>query len=418
MLYRCDNVTLGYRLAKADTHSPGDMRAPGAPLGVFALESAMDELAEALAMDPVALRLRNYAETDAGTGKPHTSKALREAYAEGAARIGWSRRPQHPGAWREGRELIGLGMATGIWEANFRKSTARAVLGSDGLLEVSTATSDIGTGTTTILAQIAAETMGVAIDDVTVRIADSDLPESMLQGGSWTAASSGAAVEAVCRAVRDQVFHLARSAEGSPLANIDVARAVFANGMVSAQGEPDRCVAIADAMRAGGLPSLEAEETVSPSLLTQASHVSNTHSAVFAEVAVDAELGIVRLTRIVVAVAAGRILNEKTARSQIIGGVVFGIGMALHEQSETDHTLGRIMNRSLAEYHLPAHADMPEIDVIFVDEPDNLTSPLGVKGLGEIGIVGTAAAIANAIHNASGKRIRALPITIDRMLAA
>jgi xanthine dehydrogenase YagR molybdenum-binding subunit len=225
-------------------------------------------------------------------------------------------------------------------------------------------------------------------------------------------------VEAACRALRAQLFHLARGAEGSPLANIDADRAIFADGMIAAPGEDGRCVAIAQVMRDGGVAQLEAEESVSPSLLNQASHVSNTHSAVFAEVAVDEALGVVRLLRIVVAVAAGRILNAKTARSQIIGGVVFGIGMALHEQAETDHALGRIMNRSLAEYHLPAHADMPEIEVIFVDEPDTLTSPLGVKGLGEIGIVGTAAAIANAIHNATGKRLRSLPITIDRMLAA
>jgi xanthine dehydrogenase YagR molybdenum-binding subunit len=418
LLYPAEHVDLRYELAKLDTYTPGDMRAPGAPLGVFALESAMDELAVATGVDPVELRLRNYAERDENDGKPFTSKELRACYREGAERFGWSRRDPRPGSMREGRELIGWGMASGVWEANMMRTSARATLTADGRLAIACATSDIGTGTYTILAQIAADALGLPMDAVDVALGDSTLPEAPVQGGSWTAASAGSAVAAACGSLRAALLTRA-TAEGSPLAGAGADDVIFEGGHVRSLKEPSQVVTLADIVAASGQDRIAATESAGPGLIGMMlpkSHSSYTHSAVFAEVRIDEELGVLRVTRIVNAVAAGRILNPKTARSQILGGVVWGIGMALHEEAMTDHRLGRIMNHSLAEYHVPVNADIHDIEVIFVEERDEKTSPIGVKGLGEIGIVGTAAAIANAVHHATGKRIRSLPITIDKIL--
>ncbi len=413
ILYDCPNTHLTYELAKLDTFTPGDMRAPGAPLGTFAMESAMDELAYATGVDPVQLRLRNYAETDQTTNKRFTSKELRAAYQLAAERFGWSKRNPEPRSMREGRELIGYGMATGVWEAQMMKTSASAKLTPDGKLEIACATSDIGTGTYTILTQIAAETLGLPMADVTVRLGDSSLPKSPVEGGSWTAASAGTAVSLACHTVRKALFKRARGLTDSPLANADLDHAWFAGGRIALRQDSSRSLAIADVM-AGG-PPIEAEETASTIQIEKLVSIGYTHSAVFVEVRVDEELGSVRVTRVVDAVAAGKILNPQTARSQVLGGVVFGLGMALSEESMADHALGRFMNHNLAEYHLQVNADVPQIDVIFVEEHDTIVSPIGVKGLGEIGIVGTAAAVANAIYHATGKRIRSLPITIDKL---
>jgi xanthine dehydrogenase YagR molybdenum-binding subunit len=317
---------------------------------------------------------------------------------------------------KEGRELIGWGMATGIWEAQMQQTSARATLMPDGMLEVATATADIGTGTYTILAQIGADALGLPIEQVMVRIGDSSLPKSPVEGGSWTAASAGSAVQAVCYKLREELLNHARGMADSPLANVDLQHVTFADGRITLRSDPARFVTYADALRASGKRMLSLEQTTSPDPKLQKTYSSYTHAAVFAEVRVDEELGQVRVTRVVDAVAAGRILNPKTARSQIIGGVVFGIGMALTEETFTDHALGRFMNHNLSEYHVPVNADIHDIDVIFVEEEDDKTSPLGVKGLGEIGIVGTAAAIANAVFHATGKRIRELPITLDKVI--
>lgn len=416
LAYRCENVSFGYRLARLNTYTPADMRAPGATLGMYALEAAMDELAYAADIDPLELRLRNYAEQDANEDKPFTSKELRACYAQGAERFGWSKRSMAPRSMREGRELIGWGMATGVWEALMMKTSARAVLSAQGRLEVATATSDIGTGTYTILAQIAADALGLPIEQVDVRIGDSSLPTSPLEGGSWTAASAGAAVHTACQGVRAQLFQKVRSMEHSPLRNETLERVEFKNGRIRAMSDPGRGVEIAQAMRALGLEELSAEESIAPDKEVQERYAAYAHSAIFAEVRIDEQLGAVRVTRVVNAVAGGRILNLKTARSQILGGIVFGQGMALLEQSEMDHRIGRFMNHNLAEYHIPVNADVHELEVIFVEEQDDKVSPLGVKGLGEIGIVGTAAAIANAVFHATGKRVRDLPITLDKLI--
>ncbi len=417
LLYGAENATLTYKLVKTDFYTPSDMRAPGATLGVFAIETAMDELAYELSIDPLDLRLANYTERDENEGKPFTSKQLRACYKEGAERFGWSKRNPVPRSMKEGRELIGWGMATGAWEALHMKTAARATLKPGPTLEVASATSDIGTGTYTIMAQIAAETLGLPIEAVSVKLGDSSLPKSPLEGGSWTAASVGAAVQAACETVRGELFKLARGLDASPLANADIDHVEFVDSAIRLASDPSQSVPIDRALAANKTPVLEAEEAVGPGLISSKRFSRNTHSAIFAEVRVDEELGVVRVTRVVNAVAAGRILNLKTGGSQVMGGVVWGISMALHEETMPDHALGRFMNHNLAEYHIPVHADVPPaIEVIFVEEHDTQVNPLGVKGLGEIGIVGTAAAIGNAIYHATGKRVRDLPITIDKLL--
>ncbi|QRO02074.1 xanthine dehydrogenase family protein molybdopterin-binding subunit [Archangium violaceum] len=416
LLYQCDNVRLDYKLVALDNYTPLDMRAPGAVVGVYALECAMDELAHKAGIDPLELRLKNYAERDQNEDKPFSSKELRACYRQGAERFGWAGRNPTPRSMRDGKQLIGWGLATGIWEAMQQQASARAVLSIDGRLTVGSATSDIGTGTYTVMTQIAADTLGVPVEDVTFSLGDSLLPTSPVEGGSWTVSSVGSAVKLACEKVRARVFELARKVEGSPLAKASLEEVTFAGGRIHLSGEPSRSVSITDAMRHGGVLSLEEEALAIPNLAKQNQYTRCAHSAVFVEVKVDEALGTVRVTRVVSAIAGGRVLNPQTARSQILGGIVWGLGMALQEESAMDPKLGRFMNHNLAEYHVPVNADVGELDVLFVEEHDDVVNPLGAKGLGEIGIVGVAAAIANAIFHATGKRVRDLPITLDKVL--
>ena len=420
VLYQCDNVKLDHKVAKLDTATPSDMRAPGAPTGLWALESAMDELAYKLKIDPLELRLKNYAERDQNEDKPFSSKELRECYRQGAEKFGWAKRNPEPRSMRDGDNLVGWGMATGVWDALYMPTSAKAVLTADGRLEVSSATSDIGTGTYTIMTQIAAETLGLPIDNVTFKLGDSSLPTSFVEGGSMTAASCGSAVKEVCDAVREKLFEFAKDIDDSPLADAKIEDVIFSDGRITLRNNPSQAVSFTDAMRHGEVSVIEEDTT---SMVTfaelsvkQSQYTRNTHSAVFAEVKVDEDLGTIHVTRVVSAIAAGRILNPKTARSQVLGSVVWGIGMALHEESVIDQNFGRFMNHSLGEYHVPVNADIHDIEVIFVEEHDEIVNPLGVKGVGEIGIVGVAAAIANAVFHATGKRVRDLPITLDKLL--
>jgi xanthine dehydrogenase YagR molybdenum-binding subunit len=384
LLYRCDNVRLDHKVTKLDLPTPGDMRAPGAPSGLWALESALDELAYKLKMDPLELRLKNYVERDQNEDKPFSSKELRECYRQGAERFGWAKRNAEPRSMRESDNLIGWGMATGIWEALYVPASARAVLTADGWLEVSSATSDIGTGTYTIMTQIAAETLGLPIDSVTFKLGDSSLPTSFLEGGSMTAASTGSAVKEVCEAVGKRLFKLAQKMGGVPFADVGFEDVTFADGRIKLNRDNSLGISITEVMRHGVVSVIEEETTSMVTYraqgLKQKKYTRNTHSAVFAEVKVDEGLGTIHVNRIVSAIAAGRILNPKTARSQILGSVVWGIGMALHEESVIDQKFGRFMNHNLAEYHVPVNADVPEIEVIFVEEKDEIISPQGLKG--------------------------------------
>src|SRR5215467_2734577 len=412
-LYKCANTTFSHKLARLDVSTPGDMRAPGAASGVYALECAMDELAVALKLDPVELRVRNYSDRDQNADIPYTSKALRECYRRGAAAFGWERRNPQPRSMRDDGDLVGWGMATGIWEALDNHFTVRVELSANGHADVTCAASDLGTGTYTVMAQVTADLLGLPIENVSVKLGDSTLPQAQVAGGSWTASSVANALDNTCGEVRAELLRLAQTAPGSPLANAAPQDVVLASGSIVSKRNPTTSLSIADAMRRGSVERIEREASNAPS--QDEKYARNTHSAIFAEVKVDEQLGVIRVTRVVSAVAAGRILNTKTARSQILGSVVMGIGMALHEETLTDHKFGRIVNANIAEYHVPVHADIHDIEVILVDEPDTIINPLGTKGVGEIGIVGVAAAIANAVHHATGKRVRHLPITLDKL---
>ncbi len=413
-LYKSANAKYVHRLARLDLPTPSDMRAPGAATGIYALECAMDELAVALKLDPLELRLRCYSDRDQNDDVPYTSKKLRECYRQGAEAFGWDKRNPEPRSMRDGGELVGWGMATGIWEALQMETAVRIVLTANGHAEVACAFSDIGTGTYTIMAQVAADLLGLPLDNITVRLGDSTLPHAPVEGGSWTAASVSHAIAKTADALRKELLRLAKKMPNSPLASAKPDGVILADGRLVESTKPHRSVSVADAMRHGSLDRIEREST--NRFKDNGSHARNTHSAIFAEVKIDEQLGVIRVTRVVNAVAAGRILNTKTAHSQIMGSVVWGIGMALHEETLVDHNFGRVMNANIAEYHVPVNADVHDIEVIFVDEPDDMVNPLGIKGVGEIGIVGVAAAIANAIYHATGKRVRDLPITLDKLL--
>ena len=414
LLYRCANVDLGQRLVKLDQNTPCDMRAPGGAEGAYAIECAMDELASAADIDPLELRLINYSDKDQIEDRRYSSKQLRECYRQGAEEFGWSNRNPQLRSMRDGNELIGWGMATGIWEAMQMPASAKAALTANGNVEIASATADIGPGTYTWMTQLAAEMLGVPIENVTAKLGDSALPDAPVEGGSFTVSSVGSAIHAACRAVQKELLGLAQKMARSPLAGAKLDDVVFAEGKIRHRDDESREVSVADAMRAGKADRIEKEASAVPNERSKYSH--STHSAVFVEVKVDEQLGVIRVTRVVSAVAAGRILNPKLASSQILGAVVGGIGMALHEETVTDHRFGRFMSHNLADYHVPVNADVHAIDVIFVEEKDDEINPLGVKGVGEIGIVGVAAAVANAVYHATGKRVRDLPITLDKLM--
>jgi xanthine dehydrogenase YagR molybdenum-binding subunit len=413
LLYTSATAAYAHALARLDLATSCDMRGPSATTGVHALEAAMDELAVALKLDPLELRLRCYSDRDQNSGLPYSSKNLRECYRQGAEAFGWSRRNPAPRAMRDGGELVGWGMATGVWEALQMPISVRITLSANGHAEVSCATSDIGTGTYTIMAQVAADVLGLPLDSIHIRLGDSTLPQSPVEGGSWIAASVSNGIVTTGDAIRQELLRLAQNMPESPLAGAQPGDVTLAGGTIVRRKDARRAVSMSDALRHGGVDRITQEKATT--FPNDGAHAQNTHSAVFAEVKVDEQLGVVRVTRIVSAVAAGRILNPKTAHSQVMGGVVWGIGVALHEETLIDHRFGRIMNANIAEYHVPVNADVHDIQVIFVDEQDDIVNPLGIKGLGEIGIVGVSAAIANAVYHATGKRVRDLPITLDKL---
>lgn len=416
MLYPPENVILDYKLVPLDVYTPLDMRAPGGVTGVSALECAVDELAYKLGMDPVEFRLKNYTERDMNEDLPYSSKELRECFRQGAERFGWAKRNPEPRSMRNGSNLIGWGMATGIWDAMQMPARAEAVLMVNGKLRVSSATADIGTGTYTVMTQIAADTLGMPVEDVLFKLGDTELPLAPVQGGSWTVATVGSAVKAVCEDLCKSLFKLAKKLPNSPFSKVDYQDVVFADKSIQLKADSSVRVSLQDVVDSNGGRAVRETSTSLPNMLQQRKYARNVHSAVFAEVQVDEELGTVKVTRLVSAIAGGRIINPKTARSQIIGGMVWGISKALEEESVMDHQVGRFMNHNLAEYHVAVNADIHELDVVFVEEDDTIVNPLGAKGLGEIGIVGVPAAISNAIFHATGKRIRELPITLDKLL--
>ena len=416
-LYACDNIKLGYKLVAHDRHSPIDMRAPGAAHGMHALEVAMDELAYKLRMDPLEFRRLNYADRSPLEDKPYSTKELSQCYDKGAARFGWKDRPVEPRSMREGEDLVGWGMATGMWDSLVMIARVSAVLHADGRLVVSSAASDIGTGTYTVMSMIAAEAMGLPLEQVTFQLGDSTLPFAPIEGGSSHVATVGSGVHGACDKLKKSLIKLAKKMPGSPLAKARTQDLEFADGSVRLRNRPETAMRLREILAAAGVDRVEEKFFMKPSMLKQRKYTRAVHSAVFCEVRVNEKLGIVRVTRVVNAVAAGRIISAKTAASQVIGGVVWGISQALHEESFTDHRFGRFMNHNYAEYHVAVNADVHDIEVIFADEDDRIVSEqLGAKGVGEIGLVSVSAAISNAIFHATGRRLRGTPITPDKVL--
>ncbi|MBB1601756.1 xanthine dehydrogenase family protein molybdopterin-binding subunit [Variovorax sp. UMC13] len=416
-LYRCDNIRLGYQVVSLDQYSPMDMRAPGAAHGVHALEVAMDELSYALDMDPLALRLKNYAERNPMDDLPYSTKELRACYLQGAERFGWAARPLAPRSMKQGSEWVGWGMATGTWDAMQMFARASAVLHADGRLVVSSAATDIGTGTYTVMAQIAAAAMGLPLEQVSFQLGDSTLPVAPIEGGSSHVTTVGSAVEGVCEKLQRRLFGMARAMPGTALRKVAFEEMEFVDGTLRRAVDPSGAIRLVDVLAHARAARIEEKYLMLPHVFKQRKYLRATHSAVFCEVRVDELLGTVRVTRVVSAVAAGRIINAKTARSQVSGAVVWGISQALHEETLTDHRLGRFMNHNLSEYHVAVNADIHDIDVIFVQEDDRIVSRLGAKGVGEIGIVGVAAAVCNAIFHATGRRVRSTPMTPDKVMA-
>ncbi|SEB15713.1 xanthine dehydrogenase family protein molybdopterin-binding subunit [Paraburkholderia sartisoli] len=414
MLYAVPNQSTTHRLVPLNVGTPTFMRAPGETTGSFALESAMDELAWALKMDPVALRLKNYAEVDPQDNKPWSSKGLRECYRLGAEKFGWSRRTATPRSMRDGNTLIGLGMASATYPANRSAASAIARILPDGSAMVASGTQDIGTGTYTVMTQVAADAMGFSPDAIRFALGDSSLPQAPVSGGSQSVASVSPAVRDAATQVRDKLVAMALADPASPVHGATPDEVTVENGwIISMKDAARRDPAGAILARAGGQP-IEAQASVKPGDEKQ-KFSFHSFGAVFAEVHVDADLGTIRVARITSVYGVGRLLNAKTAHSQLMGGIVWGIGAALEEKTDLDTRHGRFVNANLAEYHVPVNADINAIDINFIDEVDPHINSLGAKGIGEIGITGVPAAIANAVFHATGVRVRDLPITLDKV---
>lgn len=414
-VYACPNLHAPLKIAATDLATPTWMRAPGAVSGMFALESAMDELAYALKIDPLELRLINYAEVDPESGKPFSSKALRECYRLGAEKFGWSKRNPEPRSMRDGNLLVGWGMASSVWGAMQMPASARVTYRADGTASVASATSDIGPGTYTVMTMIAAEFLGLALEKVKFELGDTDQPRAPAQGGSWTTSSVGSAVRGAALTITEKLLSLANQDAGSPLRGASIDEVEMFENRLRLKSDAARSVDIAAIMQRAGTQELTEVYDSKPSPERE-KYASLAHGAQFVEVKVDPELGTVRVSRVIEITACGKILNPLASHSQEIGGVVWGIGMALEEATEIDHRYGRIMNASLQHYHVPVNADIHSIETIFVEEDDTIVNPLGVKGMGELGMVGIPAAIANAVYHATGKRIRDLPITPDKLV--
>ncbi|HEY2655429.1 MAG TPA: xanthine dehydrogenase family protein molybdopterin-binding subunit [Solirubrobacteraceae bacterium] len=411
--YSCPNVATHDRRVRLHIPSPHWMRGPGTTQGSFALESALDELSYRLGIDPIELRLRNYAEVHPDSGRPWSSKALRECYSAGAERFGWAQRTPEIGSMRDGNWLVGYGMAGVTFTSGQARCEATVSIRRDGTAHMRSAATDLGTGTYTIATQVTAELLGLDLDQVYVEIGDSDLPYAPQSGGSGMATSlSGAIHDAVGKLPRG-FLDLVGNDECSPLRGRRPDELSTTRGGLHVIDAPSIGETYVDMLTRHGLPELTAHGERNPQA-NGGPPPNGSFAARFAEVRVDAELGLLRVARIVSAVDAGRILNEKLARSQVIGGTVMDIGMTMLEETVFDDT-GRIANATFGDYLIPAHADVPDLDVVFVGTPDTVR-PLGIKGMGEISGVGLSAAIANAVYHATGRRIRSLPITIERLL--
>ncbi|WP_207802803.1 xanthine dehydrogenase family protein molybdopterin-binding subunit [Roseicella frigidaeris] len=429
-IYACPNIRTRVSLLHADRNTPGFMRSPPELPYMFALESAMDELAHAAGLDPIELRRRNDTMREPIKGLPWTSRSLMPCFDRGAAAFGWAERNPAPRSMREGDWLVGWGCATTIYPTHLGAATARVTLTPDGRARVQTAAHEIGTGTYTVVAQAAAEGLGLPLGKVLVEMGDSDLPPAPVSGGSNVTASVCTVVMQACEQIRAR---LAAAATEGPLQGRDPATLRLLDGALRAPDGAAEPLAAAMARAANGAIEVYAEnipEGLPPDSLKKLyqgkqalggglegkQHVMAAFGAEFVEVRVHSRTAELRVPRILGAFAAGRIVNPRTARSQLMGGLIWGIGSALHEATEIDRRTARYVNDNIAEYLIPVNADVPQVEVLFVEEEERTANPLGIKGLGELGNVGTNAAIANAVFHATGKRVRELPIRIESVL--
>ncbi|MBY3246503.1 xanthine dehydrogenase family protein molybdopterin-binding subunit [Rhizobium laguerreae] len=434
IMYATPNFSSRLNVVPVNTVQPGWKRGPGENPSAYALESAIDELAYALNMDPVTLRLANWADVDPSNNMPWTTRQLREAYAAGAEAIGWWNRNPAPRSMREGRELIGYGMAAGSYPMIRTPSEAKIVLHANGQVEVLSAATDMGTGTYTILAQTAADYLGVPVETVTVRLGDTSLPRSALAGGSQQANNLTGALVKAAENARTVLVRLAASDPKSPLQSLKLAELTLEKGTIRPTRRPAGGISIAELLKAVGKDRLEIEgNTFVPGATedmknaadrsfaqlkgaTEGSVSAHSWCAQFVEVRVDEDFGTIRVKRMVAAFDSGRIFNPKLAESQWLSGMVMGLGQTLLEEGYVDQRDGRTVNANFADYAIPVNADIPEIEVISVGIPDMQATALGGKGVGEIGVVGVAPAIGNAVFHATGKRIRSLPITLEKLV--
>jgi xanthine dehydrogenase YagR molybdenum-binding subunit len=420
-LYASSAIATSHEGVRNDIGTPLFMRAPGEAPGSIALESAIDEMAQACGMDPLAFRLKNYAEVEPISGKPFSSKALRECYRQGAERFGWERRPLAPRRMRD-RDglLVGWGVGTAIFPAIMFAAQARAVVRRDGSGVMEIGAHDMGQGAWTALAQIAADGLGLNFDQLEFRSGTSDLPDGGIAGGSSQTATAGVAIHNAGADVIARLAELATSDQRSPLFGAGNAGVIARDGRLFRRDDESRSESYADILGRAGLAQIDGRAAVgNPNILEahgQSDYAMYAHGAVFAEVKVDPDLGQIRATRLVGAFAAGRIINPRMVRSQYYGGMIWGVSFALHEQAIVDPRSGRPMNANLAEYHIPVNADVPSLEAILVEEHDPYVNALGIKGVGEIGITGSAGAVANAVWHATGIRVRKFPITLDRLI--
>src|SRR4051812_8221490 len=414
-LYACPNVATRYYLAAMNVNTPASMRAPGEATGVYGLECALDELAYALNMDPLALRLINHADEDPEKELPWSSKSLKQCYQLAAEKFGWAKRDPKPRSMRDERLLVGWGMATATWPTHRLPATVLVRVSADGSAQVRTAASDIGPGTYTVMTQIAADALGLPAERVKFDLGDSKMPPAPVEGGSMTVASVGSAVHEAALAARHQILALASGEPASPLHRVEADGVGAADGRLFLKAEPGRGETYAGILKRHGKESVDVTRESKPGE-EQKTFSMHAFGAQFVEVRVDPDFGTVRVARVVSGFAAGRIINPKTAHSQAIGGIVGGLGMALLEEAVRDRRNGRVVNANLEQYMVPVNADVPDLDAFFVDEEDRHVNPIGAKGLAELSLVGVAPAVANAVYHATGKRVRDLPITPDKLL--
>lgn len=415
VMYACPNVTTVHRLVQLNMGTPTYMRAPGVATGTYAVEVAMDELAYELKMDPLQLRLLNYTEVDPHTKIPFTGKHLRECYTQGAERFGWSKGNHEPRSMRDGSQLIGWGMATETYPGKNLPSGALVRLQADGRVLVAAGSQEIGTGMYTVMTQVAADVLGMPASLIDARLGDTNYPEAPISAGSMSTASVGPAVQQAAIQVRQKLLQMAISDSRSPIQGAPLEEADFRDGKIFLKSAPGKSEPYSTLIARNGNQPIEATAKIKPQL-NEKEFSCHSFGAIFAEVAVDPDLGMVRTRRIVAVYDVGRVINQKLARSQFVGGIVWGVSLALYEDTAVDLRNGRIMNANLADYHLPVNADIGEIDVQAIDIPDPKLDSIGARGIGEIGITGTGAAIANAVFHATGRRVRELPITPDKLI--